>query len=171
MLNKAKTLQDKLTEIRRTIHQHPELGFEEFQTSKLVSDTLSDLGIDPQTGIGRTGVVARLGDGHGPLIGIRADMDALPILEANDVPYKSQVPGKMHACGHDTHIAMLMGVAKLLTGMKSGLKGTIVFLFQPAEEGAPEGEEGGAALMIKEGVLDNPRWMRHLVCILVLKHQ
>ena len=108
MLNKAQALQDKLTTLRRTIHLHPELGFEEIKTAGLVAETLASLDIEYQSGVGKTGVVARLGNGNGPVIGIRADMDALPIEEANDVEYKSQVAGKMHACGHDAHTAMLL---------------------------------------------------------------
>ncbi|MCB0226628.1 MAG: amidohydrolase, partial [Anaerolineae bacterium] len=103
MLDKAQLLQDRLIQLRRTIHRQPELGFEEFQTGALVAQTLGELGLEFQSGVGQTGLVARLGNGNGPTIGIRADMDALPILEANEVEYKSQVPGKMHACGHDAH--------------------------------------------------------------------
>ena len=114
MLEQAKELQDELTRIRRIIHMNPELGFEELKTGALVTKTLSDLGIEYQAGVGKTGVVARLGNGNGPKIGIRADMDALPILEANDSEYKSTVPGVMHACGHDAHTTMLLGAAMLL---------------------------------------------------------
>ncbi|MCB0015828.1 MAG: M20/M25/M40 family metallo-hydrolase, partial [Anaerolineales bacterium] len=103
MLERAEELKEKLVQIRRTIHMNPETSFTEFKTAALVSETLSELGVEHQNGVGITGVVARLGNGNGPVIGIRADMDALPIQEANDVPYKSQVPGKMHACGHDAH--------------------------------------------------------------------
>lgn len=152
MLEKAKALKETLVHLRRTIHLQPELGFEEFKTSALVIKTLSDLGIELQTGVGKTGVVARLGTGSGPVIGIRADMDALPILEANDVPYKSQVPGKMHACGHDAHTAMLMGAAMLLKDEQ--IDGEIRFLFQPSEEGSDSEGKSGAARMIDDGAID-----------------
>ncbi len=148
MLEKAKALQDKLTQLRRTIHKNPELGFEELKTSALVAQTLGDLGIELQTGVGKTGVVARLGNGDGPVIGIRADMDALPILEANDVPYKSQVSGKMHACGHDSHTAMLIGVAMLLKD--EDFKGEIRLLFQPSEERSDAEGKSGAIRMIED---------------------
>ena len=156
MLDRARKIEDKIIDWRRTIHQNPELGFEEVKTAALVANTLSELGIEYQTGIGKTGVVARLGNGNGRVIGIRADMDALPIYELTDVPFKSQVDGKMHACGHDTHVAILMGVAEILAKNKKDLAGTVKFLFQPAEEGPPAGEEGGAELMVKEGALKNP---------------
>src|SRR5262245_33426040 len=128
MLEKAKALQETLVRLRRTIHKQPELGFEEFKTSALVAETLGNLGVELQTGVGKTGVVARLGNGKGRVIGIRADMDALPILEANEVEYKSQVPGKMHACGHDAHTSMLMGAAMLLKD--EPFDGEIRLLFQ-----------------------------------------
>ena len=152
MLNKAKALQDKLTQIRRTIHMNPELGFEEFMTAGLVAETLNDLGIEHQTGVGRTGVVARLGNGGGPVIGIRADMDALPIEEANDTPYKSQNPGKMHACGHDSHTAMLLGAAMLLKDID--FDGEIRLLFQPSEEGQDKNGVSGAPAMIDDGAIE-----------------
>jgi amidohydrolase len=151
---------------RKQIHQHPELGNREFNTAKLVAAHLRKLGIEVQEGVAKTGVVGILrGAKPGPCIGLRADMDALPIVEKVKVPfastekanYNGQEVGVMHACGHDTHVAMLMSVAEILSGMKSDLKGTIKFIFQPAEEGPPEGEEGGAALMVKEGVMDNPK--------------
>ncbi len=152
MLNKAKTIHDKLINLRRTIHKHPELGFQEIKTSALIANTLRELGIEFQPNVGKTGVVAHLGDGNGPKIGIRADMDALPILEANEVEYKSQVPGKMHACGHDSHTAMLLGVAMLLKD--EPIAGEVRLLFQPAEEGNVNGTSG-AQEMIKEHALDD----------------
>jgi amidohydrolase len=153
MLEKAKALQETLIRLRRTIHMHPELGFEEFQTGALVAQTLADLGVEHQTGVGDTGIVARLGNGEGPVIGIRADMDALPILEANEVEYKSQVPGKMHACGHDAHTTMLMGAAMLLKDIP--FDGEIRLLFQPAEEQRLEyNGVSGAPRMIRDGAIE-----------------
>lgn len=152
MLDKAKKLKDTLVNLRRTIHMNPELGFEEFQTSALVAKTLNGLAVETQTGVGKTGVVARLGNGEGPSIGIRADMDALPILEENDVPYKSQVPGKMHACGHDAHTAMLLGAAMLLK--EEAFDGEIRLLFQPSEERADEEDISGAPRMIEDGAIE-----------------
>lgn len=131
---------------------NPELGFEEFKTGALVTETLSSLGIEYQAGVGRTGVVARLGNGNGPKIGIRADMDALPILEANDVPYKSTVPGKMHACGHDAHTTMLLGAAMLLKDKE--FDGEIRLLFQPSEERQDEDGISGAPAMITDGAVE-----------------
>ena len=156
----------QVVEWRRFIHQHPELGNREVNTAKLVADHLRKLGIEVRTGIAKTGVVGILKGGQpGPVIGLRADMDGLPVTERVDVPFKStvkteyngQTVGVMHACGHDTHVAMLMGTATVLSGMKDKIKGTVVFIFQPAEEGPPAGEEGGAPLMVKEGVMDNPK--------------
>ena len=152
MLEKAKALQDELSRLRRTIHMNPELGFEEFKTGALVVETLNKLGVEHQTGIGKTGIVARLGNGNGPSIGIRADMDALPILEANDVPYKSQVDGKMHACGHDAHTTMLMGAAMLLKDIE--FDGEIRLLFQPSEEKQNEDGVSGAPAMIADKAVD-----------------
>jgi len=156
----------QVVEWRRHFHQHPELGNREFETSKMVADQLRKLGLDVRTGIAKTGVVAILkGSQPGPVIGLRADMDGLPVTERVDVPFKStakseyngQPVGVMHACGHDSHIAMLLGTATVLAGMKDKIKGTVVFIFQPAEEGAPAGETGGAADMIKEGVMIDPK--------------
>ncbi|MEO6485715.1 MAG: amidohydrolase [Pyrinomonadaceae bacterium] len=156
----------QVVEWRRFIHQHPELSNREVNTSKLVAEQLRKLGIEVRTGIAKTGVVGILKGGQpGPVIGLRADMDALPVTERVDVPFKStvtseyngQTVGVMHACGHDSHVAMLLGTANVLAGMKDKIKGTVVFIFQPAEEGAPAGETGGASDMIKEGVMDNPK--------------
>jgi amidohydrolase len=163
---RAPQLEAKAIAWRRDIHQHPELSNQEVRTSKLVADHLRSLGIEVRTGIAKTGVVGVLRGGRpGPVVALRADMDALPVAEEVDVPFKSTVRstyngqdvGVMHACGHDAHVAILMSVAELLAGMKQQLPGTVKFLFQPAEEGAPPGEEGGAALMIKEGALENPK--------------
>jgi amidohydrolase len=151
---------------RRDLHEHPELGNREFRTSKIIADYLRSLGIEVHEGVGKTGVVGILKGGlPGPVIGLRADMDALPITERTPVPFASKVKstyngqevGVMHACGHDSHVAIMMSVASILSGMRKDLRGTVKFIFQPAEEGPPAGEEGGAALMIKEGVLDNPK--------------
>ncbi|MCB0193965.1 MAG: amidohydrolase [Anaerolineae bacterium] len=152
MLEKAQSLKERLIHLRRTIHKHPELGFEELQTGALVAETLADLGIEFQSGIGKTGLVARLGNGNGPTIGVRADMDALPILEANEVEYKSQVPGKMHACGHDAHTAILMGAAMLLKD--EPFDGEIRLLFQPSEEQKDNENKSGATRMIEDGAID-----------------
>jgi len=151
---------------RRDFHQNPELGNREVRTSRIVAEHLRGLGLEVRTGIARTGVVGVLRGGKpGPVVALRADMDALPVTEELDLPFKSTVRteyngrqvGVMHACGHDAHMAMLMGAAEVLAGMKVDLAGSVVFLFQPAEEGAPSGEEGGAEEMIKEGALDNPK--------------
>ena len=152
MLDKAQELQNTLSALRRTIHMNPELSFQEFKTASLVGKTLSDLGIEHTMGVGRTGVVARLGNGNGPAIGIRADMDALPILEANDVEYKSKNAGVMHACGHDSHTAMLMGVAMLLKDEQ--IDGEIRLLFQPSEEAADDENVSGAPRMIEDGAIE-----------------
>ena len=163
---KAKEMEAKVIEWRRHFHQYPELSNREFKTGKMIADHLKSLGMEVRYPVAKTGAVGILRTGKpGPTIALRADIDGLPVVERNSLPFASkekstylgQDVGVMHACGHDTHIAILMGVAEILAGMKSELKGTIVFLFQPAEEGAPEGEEGGAALMIKEGVLDDPK--------------
>lgn len=151
---------------RQELHKHPELGNREVNTAKMVADHLKKLGLDVKEGVAKTGVVAVLqGAKPGPCIALRADMDALPVTERVNIPYASKVRttyngeevGVMHACGHDTHVAILMSVAEVLAGVKSELKGSVKFIFQPAEEGAPEGEEGGAALMVKEGVMENPK--------------
>ncbi|WP_346993353.1 amidohydrolase [Alteromonas gracilis] len=150
---------------RHHFHEFPELSNREFKTAEYVADYLRNLGLDVQTGVARTGVVAILDSGKpGPVVALRADMDGLPVKEQNDLPYRSKQMGEyngkevpvMHACGHDTHMAMLMGAAKILTEIKGELKGKVKFIFQPAEEGAPAGETGGAEVMVKEGVLKNP---------------
>jgi amidohydrolase len=155
----ADALRPKLVEIRRDFHMHPELSNREERTSRVVAERLRAMGLDEiRTNVARHGVVALLkGAKPGPVVAVRADMDALPINEALNVPYKSLVPGVKHACGHDAHTAIALGVAELLSQRRSQLAGTVKFLFQPAEEGPPAGEEGGAALMIKEGALENPR--------------
>ena len=150
---------------RRHLHKNPELSNREFKTAKYIAKHLRKLGIEVEEGVAKTGIVGLLkGDLPGKVVALRADMDALPVTERNDLPFKSlvtsqyngQKTGVMHACGHDTHVAILMGVAEVLSKMKSEIKGTIKFIFQPAEEGAPKGEEGGAELMVKENVLKNP---------------
>ncbi len=162
----ADKIESKCIAWRRDIHEHPELGNNEYRTAKLIADHLRSLGIEVKEGVGKTGVVGILkGAKPGLCIGLRADMDGLPIVERVDLPFASKVKstysgkevGVMHACGHDTHVAILMSVAEILAGMKDELKGTVKFIFQPAEEGPPEGEEGGAPLMIKDGVMDNPK--------------
>jgi amidohydrolase len=152
MLDEAQKLMEELVSWRRRIHRQPELGFDVYQTAEWVSRTLSDLGVEAQSGGGRTGVVAYLGDGEGPTIAIRADMDALPIQEANPVEYASQVPGCMHACGHDAHTAILLGVATLLC--REDLPGQVRLVFQPSEEVADEEGISGAPRMIEDGALD-----------------
>ncbi|MBC7874644.1 MAG: amidohydrolase, partial [Ferruginibacter sp.] len=162
----AGKIESKCIAWRRDFHQNPELGNRETRTAKIIAAHLKKLGIETTEGIAKTGVVGILKGGKpGPCIALRADIDALPVAERVDIPYASkqkttyngQEVGVMHACGHDTHTAMLMSVAEILSGMKSELKGTIKFIFQPAEEGPPEGEEGGASLMVKEGVMENPK--------------
>ena len=155
-----------VTEIRHRLHQFPELSNREEKTAALVADYLRKLGLEVQTGVAHHGVVALLKGGvPGPVVAVRADMDALPVVEATDLPFASKVKttymgqevGVMHACGHDIHTAVQLGVASVLSAMKATLPGTVKFIFQPAEEGAPAGETGGASLMVKEGVLQNPR--------------
>ena len=158
--------ESKVIAWRRDLHQHPELSNREFRTSRLVADHLRGLGLEVETGIAKTGVVAVIrGALPGPTIALRADMDALPITEELDLPFRSRVTatyrgepvGVMHACGHDAHTAILMGLAEALVAVRAQLPGAVVLLFQPAEEGAPDGEEGGAALMLKEGVFERHR--------------
>ena len=158
-------IESKVVEWRREIHQNPELSNREFKTAEKIAEHLKTLGIEVQTGVAHTGVVGVLKGGQdGKVVALRADIDALPVMERNDLPFKSNVTsdflgekvGVMHACGHDTHTAILMGVAEVLSKNKDKIKGTVKFIFQPAEEGPPPGEEGGALLMVKEGVLKNP---------------
>lgn len=152
-LAQANLLRDELIAYRRDFHQHPELAFEEFRTAGIVADELRKLGLEVQTGIGKTGVVGILeGAQDGPTVLVRADMDALPITEENQFEYVSNFPGKMHACGHDAHTAIALGVAKLMVDHKDRIAGRIKFVFQPAEEGA-----GGARAMVADGVLKDPR--------------
>ncbi len=149
----AQTLRNQLVAWRRDFHRHPELGFQEFRTSGIVAKYLSSLGIEVQTGIGKTGVVGLLeGSQPGPIVMLRFDMDALPIQEMNQTDYVSQTPGVMHACGHDAHTAIGMGIAQLLAQRREELSGTLKFVFQPGEEGC-----GGALGMIADKVLENPR--------------
>lgn len=163
---KAESIESKVIALRRDFHQNPELGNREFKTAEKIASYLRSLGIEVQTGVAKTGVVGILQGGKpGPVVALRADMDALPVTERVDIPFASKVIGEyngqsvgvMHACGHDSHMAILLGTAEVLASIKNELKGTVKFIFQPAEEGAPEGEEGGAALMVKEGVLENPK--------------
>ena len=157
------SLMSKVIEWRHDIHENPELGNREFRTAKKVADHLTSLGMDVETGIAHTGVVGLLtGDLPGPTIAIRADMDALPVVEKTGLPYASKIKttymgnevGVMHACGHDAHVAILMGVAEFFSKNKDQLKGSIMFIFQPAEEGPPEGENGGAKMMLEEGIFE-----------------
>jgi amidohydrolase len=162
----AGKIEQKVIAWRHDFHQNPELGNRETRTSSIIAAHLQSLGLEVKTGIAVTGVVGILkGDKPGPVIALRADIDALPVTESNDLPFASKVKamyngketGVMHACGHDGHVAILMGVAEILAGMKKELRGTIKFIFQPAEEGAPKGEKFGAELMVEEGVLENPK--------------
>ncbi len=161
----ARSLEAKVQAWRRDFHEHPELGNREFRTAGIVAEHLKALGLEVKTGVAHTGVVALLKGGKpGPRIALRADMDALPVKEQVDLPFASKATGEyrgekigvMHACGHDSHTAILMGVAELLTARKASLAGEVLFVFQPAEEGAPEGEQGGAELMLKEGIFASP---------------
>jgi amidohydrolase len=161
----ADKIEQKMLAWRRDFHEHPELGNQEFRTADIITKHLQALGLEMKTGVAHTGVVAILKGGKpGPVVALRADMDGLPVIERTPVPFASKVKvqyngkesGVMHACGHDTHVAMLMAVAEILTAMKKDLKGTVKFIFQPAEEGVPRGEEGGAEMMVKEGVMENP---------------
>ncbi|MEM7186573.1 MAG: amidohydrolase [Bacteroidota bacterium] len=165
LLADINAVETKVIEWRHHFHQYPELSNREFNTAKKIAEHLNSLGMEVQTGIAITGVVGILkGDLPGKVVALRADIDALPVTERNDLLFKSEVKttfldketGVMHACGHDTHISILMGVAEVLSKHKDKIRGTVKFIFQPAEEGPPPGEEGGAKLMIKEGVLTNP---------------
>jgi amidohydrolase len=155
----AESLRQKLVDQRRDFHMNPELSNGEERTARVVAEKLRALDLDEiKTGVGKHGVVALLkGKLAGPVVAVRADMDALPINETIDVPYKSRIAGVKHACGHDLHMTIQLGVAEVLSKLRGQLRGTIKFIFQPAEEGPPAGEEGGAALMVKEGALENPR--------------
>ncbi len=148
-------LEPKLVETRRDLHMNPELSNKEIRTSRIVAERLKTLGLEVKTGYGVVGILK--GGQPGPVVAVRADMDAVPIQEANNVPYKSKVDGVMHACGHDVHTTIALGTAELLAGMRDRLKGTVKFIFQPSEEDWPGGLPAGAARMVKEGVLDNPR--------------
>ena len=150
--NEAKKISDWIIEIRRELHKHPELMYEEFKTSELVRRELDQLDIPYKSPIAKTGVLATIGNGKGPCVALRADMDALPIHEETDVPFRSEIDGKMHACGHDCHTAMLLGAAKILKSKEDEINGTIKLVFQPAEEGG-----AGGKLMREEGVLENPK--------------
>src|SRR6187402_2348493 len=163
---KADALKDEIIAWRRDFHEHPELGNHEVRTSAIIAKYLQSLGIEVQTGIATTGVVGILkGAKPGPVVALRADMDGLPVIERTPVPFASKVKtmyngqevGVMHACGHDSHMAILMAVAEILSGMKKDLHGTVKFIFQPAEEGVEPGQKGGAEQMVKEGVLENPK--------------
>jgi len=164
--DKADEINEKVIEWRRYFHQNPELSNREFNTSKKIAEHLTSLGMKVKSGVAKTGVVAILEGGKpGPVIALRADIDGLPVKERTPVEYASKAKGSykgnevdvMHACGHDTHIAILMGAAEILSEMKDDIKGTVKFIFQPAEEGAPDGEEGGAELMVKENVMNDPK--------------
>jgi amidohydrolase len=163
---RAAQVEGKVVEWRRDIHAHPELSNHEVRTAQIVAEHLRALGLEVRTGVAHTGVVGVLRGGRpGPVVALRADMDALPVTEEVDVPFASKVRatyngqdvGVMHACGHDAHVAILMGVAEVLAAMRRDVPGTVKFIFQPAEEGQPAGESGGAEMMIAEGALDNPK--------------
>lgn len=151
-LQAAQNIFDQLVAWRRDFHRHPELGLDTIRTAGVVAETLREYGYMVQEGIAQNGVIGLLQNGEGPVVMTRVDMDALPIHEANDVPYASQTPGMMHACGHDAHIAIGLGIAKLMAEHREGWQGTLKLIFQPGEEGA-----NGADIMVKEGALDNPR--------------
>ena len=154
IMQRANALQEQIMQWRRTIHITPELSFTEIQTARLVQSVLHELGIEAETGVGKTGVVGRI-EGAGPIVGLRADMDALPIQEENGSDFDSQVPGIMHACGHDAHTAILMGAATILKGFadEGRLPGSVRLLFQPSEENSDDEGKSGAARMIEDGAL------------------
>ena len=162
---KIDAVMPKVVEWRRDFHQHPELSNQEFRTARIVADHLRSLGMEVETEVAHTGVVGTLRGGDGPIVALRADMDGLPVTELVDLPFASKARGVyqgrevgvMHACGHDNHVAILMGVAEVLAGMGDDLPGTVKFIFQPAEEGTPDGSVGGAELMLMEGAFENPR--------------
>ncbi|MGB2226171.1 MAG: amidohydrolase, partial [Polaribacter sp.] len=158
-------IEKKVIELRRHFHQNPELSNREFKTSDKIAEVLTELGIEFKRNIAKTGIVGIIkGEKPGKVVALRADIDGLPVVERNNLSFKSTKKttflgknvGVMHACGHDTHIAILLGVAEMLSKHKDKINGTVKLIFQPAEEGAPKGEEGGAQLMVKEGVLKNP---------------
>jgi amidohydrolase len=153
-LARARAIETQIIAWRRDFHRHPELGFHEFRTARVVAETLNSMGIETTTGVGKTGVIGIIGEGS-PVVALRADMDALPIHEANDVPYASQTPGLMHACGHDAHTAILLGVAKILTEMPDRPAGQIRLLFQPCEETADSEGKSGAQRMIEDGAMND----------------
>ncbi len=164
--NLSEKLMPKVIAWRRDFHQHPELSNREFRTAGIIADHLRSLGMEVKTGVAKTGVIGILKGGKpGPVVALRADIDALPITERNSLSFRSldtalyngKITGVMHACGHDSHVAMLLGAAEILSSMKKDLRGTIKFIFQPAEEGPPSGEDGGAKLMVKEGALNDPK--------------
>ena len=172
MLDKAEAIKAEIIRLRREIHAHPELGFEEFKTAALVADTLAEIGFDEiKTGVGRTGVTAQIGNGTGPTIAIRADMDALPIEEAIDVPFKSQNDGVMHACGHDTHTAMLLGAAHLLKQSFAedgeNWQGNVRLLFQPSEERFDADGVSGATAMIDDGAMEG---VDHVIALHIISN-
>ena len=152
ILSQSKDIHQWIVDKRRTIHRHPELMYEEFETSKLVQNTLKELDIPYEKDIAITGVVGLIGDGGDPCVALRADMDALPIHEEADVDFRSEIDGKMHACGHDCHTAMLLGAARVLKQNEKAIDGTIKLIFQPAEEGG-----AGGKMMREQGVLENPK--------------
>lgn len=154
LLERARAMQDQIVAWRRDIHQHPELGFQEVRTSRLVADTLTNFGLEVQTGVGKTGVVGYIGNESGPVVGIRADMDALPIHEQTDLPFASQTDGVMHACGHDAHTAILLAVAKMLSEKTDLPPGQIRLFFQPSEEAQDAEDKSGAVRMIEDGALE-----------------
>ena len=151
LIQEAQSLQEWIINLRRTIHRRPELMYEEVETSRLVRSTLDELGVSYESDIAETGVLATIGNGDGPCVALRADMDALPIDEQADVDFRSEVTGKMHACGHDCHTAMLLGAARLLKSHDSEINGTVKLVFQPAEEGG-----AGGRRMREHGILSNP---------------
>jgi len=162
----AEKILPKVVAWRRDFHEHPELGNSEFRTGKIVADELRALGFEVKTGVAKTGVVGLLRGGKpGPVVALRSDMDGLPVVEEVDLPFKSKATGQwagqptgvMHACGHDNHLAILLGTAHVLASLKPQLAGSVKFIFQPAEEGPPPGDEGGAEMMVKEGVLEDPK--------------
>lgn len=153
LLERARAFEQDMVELRRELHRHPELAFNETRTAAAAADRVAELGFRVRRGVGRTGVVAELGSG-GPVVALRADMDALPIQEQGDAPYRSTVPGVMHACGHDAHVSMLVGAARLLAESDELPAGTVRLLFQPSEEGADEENKSGATRMVEEGAME-----------------